>query len=918
MTAVLLWKEYRQQRLFWLAIALLAVLLVLSLGTLLGHGQGTQVFQEKDVKDTLITLIFILATSYGVVSGALVLAGEHDDGTWVFLDSLTGQRGPLWYRKCLAGVLLTLAQSLALVVLSSVLGFVPWFVAVLVPVLALDAFSWGLLGGAVGRRVLSAVLIGIGYMALSWLVLLVLGNYLLLLGIARAGAASLAVYLSWRGYTAVDRARLAGGQQTNKRQRTLVPASVRVLLWLIVRQGRWTLVGCGLATLVLIGTVNLVPLLVWPVATTLLGAVCGLSTFIDDQNDGVRFLGAQRFPPGRIWMVKVGFWGLLLIVLTTIAWLGSILVLILLHPETHLFQRAGHGNGWLGKWLSQDSRSDLLNPWIFMLMWPMYGFAIGHYFSQVMPRAILASILGIFMSSLVAIWIPSFLLGGLSLWQVLVVPVLLLLLTRLNQWAWLSSRLLSGRPLLMLCAGNFLVVLGLASVISYRVFEIPDVGEPFDVAEYTASLPTPEQNEAGRLMRRASLHLRDQCTEVENHLPAPTRPIFPDDKVADGLPRGPALPPLPANGLDQKYTYQRLESDLLDHGWPDHDADVVSWLDGIFTGPWVAEAEKATELPLGMIQDPRNSDGLSNGGNTELDCRNLALFFQLRAIQRQGHGEWRGALKHIEVALALTRQLKHHAMGGPYNVARSIENGILVTYRRWLQNAPPDKELLREALALLQHHEAANPTARDAIKATYVNYRQNDPVFTGPTESVNQILGMSFQVPWEKERQHRLLRAAISGLLHAEEIAPSRFSNENARLAGRLGLPTRDGPGAQLKVAAWGRLMHQLVVDQPRVLPLQHMRDQLALKLHAAEVATAVALYQIDKGTPDNLEVLIPDYLASLPTDPETGKTVDYRISEGETIESGNSRTWLQPGQAIVYVDRSGSLIYFPVPYWKK
>jgi hypothetical protein len=51
--AVLLWKEYRQQRALWLAISVLAVLLVASLGVTIGRGTGWQVFQDDEISSTL-------------------------------------------------------------------------------------------------------------------------------------------------------------------------------------------------------------------------------------------------------------------------------------------------------------------------------------------------------------------------------------------------------------------------------------------------------------------------------------------------------------------------------------------------------------------------------------------------------------------------------------------------------------------------------------------------------------------------------------------------------------------------------------------------------------------------------------------------------------------------------------------------
>ena len=110
MNHVLLWKEYRQQRAIWLVIALLGILLVLILGLAIGQGSGLEVFRDGSIRPTLITIILALGVTYGIVSGAMLLAGEKEDRTLDFLDGLSGERGPVWRRKATAGALFTLAQ----------------------------------------------------------------------------------------------------------------------------------------------------------------------------------------------------------------------------------------------------------------------------------------------------------------------------------------------------------------------------------------------------------------------------------------------------------------------------------------------------------------------------------------------------------------------------------------------------------------------------------------------------------------------------------------------------------------------------------------------------------------------------------------------------------------------------------------
>ena len=47
-------------------------------------------------------------------------------------------------------------------------------------------------------------------------------------------------------------------------------------------------------------------LILWPVATLLVGVLCGATAFADEQQGPFRFLGDQRLPLGRFWLVKVG------------------------------------------------------------------------------------------------------------------------------------------------------------------------------------------------------------------------------------------------------------------------------------------------------------------------------------------------------------------------------------------------------------------------------------------------------------------------------------------------------------------------------------------------------------------------------------------------------------------------------------
>src|SRR5262249_3850575 len=158
----------------------------------------------------------------------------------------------------------------------------------------------------------------------------------------------------------------------------------------------------------------------------------------------------------------------------------------------------------------------------------------------------------------VGLWIPSLVFGGVHIWQLLIVPVLALLTTRLALWPWLSDRLHSGKPLATLIGAGILMILSMAGCLWYRAIEVPDVGEPFDVKGFIAGLPTPEQNVAGQLLRAAFGVLAEHKIKVETKL-----------------------------GPYQGEGYWFVRDKIFDQGWPKKDQEIGRWLDQIFQGDWV-------------------------------------------------------------------------------------------------------------------------------------------------------------------------------------------------------------------------------------------------------------------------------------------------------------------------------------------
>src|SRR5262249_37195583 len=101
--------EYREHRSIWIAMAALAVLCLGGLLTFVEPAGAAPADSEKWV--LLLGAAAILATTYGLVCGSMMLAGESEAGTLTFLDTLPRPRRQLWLTKMVVGAILTTLQA---------------------------------------------------------------------------------------------------------------------------------------------------------------------------------------------------------------------------------------------------------------------------------------------------------------------------------------------------------------------------------------------------------------------------------------------------------------------------------------------------------------------------------------------------------------------------------------------------------------------------------------------------------------------------------------------------------------------------------------------------------------------------------------------------------------------------------------
>ena len=348
-----------------------------------------------------------------------------------------------------------------------------------------------------------------------------------------------------------------------------------------VATARGFTIGIVIFSLFLGFVIFLEPFLLWQAATLIVGVLCGATAFADEQQGALRFLGDQRLPLGRLWVVKVG-------VRFGIAVVAAMLVLApsfinaLCNMATWLQNNVGTPYHFFGQVFHNDIFVNSCPAGLFLTLWLVYGFAAGCLFGLLYRHGLTAGVFALFTCLLTAgLWMPSLIGGGLHAWQVFGPPVLLLIATRLLMRPWAAGRIASWTTALRLIPFVVLAGLWIAGGLWYRVLEIPNIHSDPEINAFRASLPTPEQDESGRLFHSACLRFDDVRRVLESQ----------------------QMPPQP---LVQNERRKQRDADVLEHGWPAKDRELVVWLDKLYAGEWPTMLKQAADLPTSPFDDVRN------------------------------------------------------------------------------------------------------------------------------------------------------------------------------------------------------------------------------------------------------------------------------------------------------------------------
>jgi hypothetical protein len=896
----LAWKEYREHRPVWITMALVATTLLVVI---------TQVFPALGIlslpSDSITHVIVAAAGSvltYGVVCGAMMLAGERELGTLAFLDALTGQRFPVWFAKMLPGTILCVLQGLlvaavAMVLIPEALPVRPVLGLVALPAVALDAFIWGLLASALCRSVLTAAGLAALFWLLGWLLVLPCGAFeipaLPIFGRLALDGFILCLSALLFCQTETPERLIPTAAPLPRRTRIVPPPRLRhVLVWLPLRQGWVIAVVLGVLALLLGLFLPAGGPVFWISFTLIVGVMCGTSAFGNEQTEGSsRFLGNQRFPIGRVWAMKIGFWLAVAVAVSGLFLLMGVVAHVASTARPVPGGQAAEPHTFFGVFVNPH------NWYILAPLGLLYGFAIGQFYSLLWKKSVVAVVMALLVSPGFAfIWLPSLVFGGLHLWQVVVPPLVLLAATRLVLWAWASSGLAAWRPGATLAGCGLLSISWIGGMLCYRYLEVPGVPDPVDLQAYLDSLPSAERNLAGLRIRTAGEEFLQQV------------------RFSGGPP---PLPPLLNNKQEYRHETTGAATELaraIEKGWPQDNQVLGKWLDDFFTKPppekkkmWHELYREAASLELGVIEDVLLTS-LRRELTSARRCTEAATFFQARALQLQAMGRSKESLDLLFLMLDLSRHLRNHALTGSYHMGQRVEDMALRGLEQWLAHKQ-GKDLLRLALEKLSQHEKIVPPVSNSVKAEYARMRRqfdtgglfHDIITAGTGVASNaesEAVSALWYAPWERARYVRVLNALTAAALKAADCEPQEAAelltpeptNHNeweSRIAINRGLTLIDEGGRNLSPIQWSRLLrNNMVVDTFQVGTLgNRLVDALGQsRLRAARLQVGLLLYQAehDEPAPDLAALVNQRYLPALPLDPFNGQPFRYRLADKE------------------------------------
>jgi hypothetical protein len=868
----LIWKEYRLMRSFWIAVAVLAVLLELI--------AWVSVWSPNDSVQMIFAMALALPAFYAMGCGATLFATEHETGTYQFQRALPVSASRLFFGKIPFGLISTPLLFLLLWVSAWIISGMrfpdaDFHVGLwgLCGVAALELFLWGVFFSLLCHQPMKAAILAaiagsttIHVIAMrgafQWRPEIYLETQTILY---RLGVACiLAVVNVWLGCRW-----LRGGSTTAGDGRQLGRVSIRRkladvhrgtvatrstilgrLAWQQWRQSSRMMVILVAMTVPLLAcmvanwsmfftrqgndpTRTSVNLPFWVILALATAPLAGANVFMADQRQrSFRFLTERGVNSRHVWIGRHAVWILSVLSCTILLVLPWVVFPVLSWMARQVFFRVFFRD------VANERMPQAVIGFVFLgggcFAYVVGAYAAGQLSSMFFRSGILAGFLALLLSVVFVAWSVIMLgLGVPLIWSIAPIPLILLVATWLRAPHWLLER--NGIKGWWSTASWLTITAGLllAAVLTYRVYEIPLVAPGFSPEEF--SRPASDEAQAtAEMYRRASelivpIAKREDTAEKESK--------------EDNLARRKA---------------------------------------------WIDDNRKVIEMAMQASRRPE-CDGLEPPGRERLGeiGHGLARLLIGDARLLNADGDLDAALERYLGALRISSHIRPRNLR-PYE-ADIIERSVCSRLKYWAARPGQTPERIRTAIQALQRLISQPPPQTDYIK---VEYRVARQIIEGDTDllgrmmsthddqtgAIRSVVAMQW-MPWEKARAVRLLNwSTADGLTQIESIEQAIADGTSLPMVYRHRFYNRSSYRSSSQVRLYETTMALQHFHGPDWWYLEAKELVETSTQHRATcLVLALAAWKLEHGElPDTLDDLVGPYLTKLPPDPHTGEPFRY------------------------------------------
>ncbi len=868
----LMWKEYRLQRAFWIAMAALALMLMLL------------AWQFNDRADDCALWYFYIALAtpvfYVLGCASTTFAGEFDAETYEFQRSMPVKAMQVFWSK----VALAFLSTFAMFVLLSILAFCLAGGRVLDPhvtiwemriweTLAIACMGawlymvWGIFFSLILKRPLLAAIVSVtvasmGSYAIAGIMQIQFPSRsflpMQLFVVLTAFLAVVNILLGrrwlrdkmWPAFGVNLPTKIVGIMPISKSM-TLEQYISRSNFWTIFRRLTWQhwRQSCWLAIVVLVMLAPLILALIqlwlinkysrsgiilyhdWvdfcmtisiPLAVAMPPLVASFTFLADQRQRSLRFFAERGIGPRMVWFSRLWPWLIIIVPFCLIVILACLFT-------NNFFDRA-----WNPR--RQEEWFAFVFPVALVLFgYPMLSLCVGQFCSMFFRSGFLAGLFSLIITAFLMGWSAYMWMWGMNLlWSVLPIPVILLLATWLRAPDWVLERNAFAswlKPGLVLAVPT--VVL-LTVVPLYRVYQVPAVDPGFSISEFDRPL-TPEEQATRRLFEKAEQSMdltiwneidKEEAEAIKNKAEEEgTQPVWTDYSIPKEL---------SAKQINFVKANQETISLLI-------------------------EAGKGAE----KIASYRYPAEIYNIG-LPIPIENLLIY---SAMMLESDGQLDAALDRYLSAIRISKQYDSIR-----NEGDDLECRVYEQLPLWANRSGQTPERIKNAVRQVEKLTADMPAGDGQIKYRYIGTRKS--IREGMHNMPNMQNPFFFlgRLPWERARALRLLN-----LITLQDLEAVRRAVQDAKNGIPIDIPWQTEPYPNFFTNSFYE--RELLSRYFWRLNYSINRQYAAMENNrrATRIVLALQAWKLEHGAyPKTLDELVGPYFEKLPNDPFSGESYQY------------------------------------------